>query len=533
MSGEKEVRLREGEYHRLMGAARQVDANQSHIRAMNKQLEQARKSMQRSQREADSRQKALQRSIGSLSGELQAATRDFQQGLERQRAAFSASVEQLDQQIAAQGQAFARSVDQLDQRIEGQRREFKQRADQLDQRISTQRDEYLDLNAQQSARADQLDQRLERQRLEFTERAQQLDQRIANQRQEYLGLIAQQAAYVEKQFARLDQQERSAQQRAEQWIGDARVILDYIEQHQRHQQFAPGELEALKGELNQSRANVQQGHHQAAIATAQALYGKALKLQAEIEYRQLEWDTYHAEALKGARACLAELEVQETAQWAFDTEQGQHELAAEIDYWNDGALSALKHRVLAALETLERPGETLTLDDLKAQIAANQTLQAELADVITRAKERLIASQVRVNIAEDLLGDLEQSGWQLQDSVWQGEAADAGKGWKNSYHLKLQDLGGNEMITIILPEDTPRGQIENRVQFAYFPKNNNDARFAAAQTERLGNTLAKLGLTQERLQCVPGHERTIRGDEVRRDFETIRVTPPEPVRVRG
>jgi hypothetical protein len=83
------------------------------------------------------------------------------------------------------------------------------------------------------------------------------------------------------------------------------------------------------------------------------------------------------------------------------------------------------------------------------------------------------------------------------------------------------------MITIVLPEETPVGAIENRIQFAYYPRDNNDAKFAARQTERLGRTLAKLGLTQEGLRCVPGHERTIRGDEVRRDFAKIGATAPE------
>ena len=524
MSGEKEVRLREGEYHRLMSAARQVDDNQDYLSELDHQLSQARKSIQRNQREAEKRQRALQNSINALSDELQDSAREFNARLEDQRQDFMKGMAELDRQIEAQRDEFVQSVGRLDQRIEAQGQAFAARADALDQQMAQQRREL-------AQSVDRLDQRIEAQGRAFAARADALDQRMAHQRQEYLDLIAEQAEHVQQQFARLAQQESDAQARADQWLRDADVLLNHISQHQRHQQFAPGELDVLRNELALSQANIRQGHFQAAIATGQALYSKALKLQAEIEFRQLEWDTYHAEALRGARTCMAAVEAQVMAKWVFDTDEEQRELDAEIDYWSDGALTRLKDRVAAGLTTLEQ--QTPTLDELKRQIASNQTLQAELDDVVTLAKERLIASQLRVNIAEDVLGDLEQSGWQLLDSVWQGEEADDGKGWKNSYHMKLQDLGGNEMISIILPEETPRGQIENRVQFAYFPKNNNDARFAAAQTERLSNTLAKLGLTQERLQCVPGHEQTIRGDEVRRDFDKIRATAPAPRRIQG
>ncbi|CRI67788.1 hypothetical protein THIOKS1810006 [Thiocapsa sp. KS1] len=495
MSGEKEVRLREGEYRRLMNAARQVENEQSRTDALDAQLRQAQRQIHEQQATADRRRQAFERSIGNLSQELQATTRDLHQRLVRQQQEHAGNVRRLEQETS--------------QRLAQQQRDFNSSIGQLDKRLS---------------------QRIKEQGAEFNRRVEQLDQRLVGQRREYLGLIAEQAEHVQRQFANLEQRRMSAQQYAEQWLADSRVILDYIEQNQQHQQFAPGELAVLKSDLAMSRTNIEAGHEQAAIATCQALYGKALKLQAEIEFRQMEWDTYYSEALNGARAQLAALEAQQTARWVFDTHQGSHELDAEIDYWSDGALSALKGRVEQSISTLEQQPHALTLDDLKQRISNNQECIIELETIVVGAKERLIASQLRVNIAQDLLDELGRSGWQLEDSTWQGETAD-GKGWKNSYHMKLKDLGGNEMISVIIPEDRPEGEIENRVQFAYYPHDNNDARFAASQTARLNETLAEIGLTQEPLQCVPGQERTIRGDEQRRDFAEIRAK--EPIKTSG
>lgn len=128
---------------------------------------------------------------------------------------------------------------------------------------------------------------------------------------------------------------------------------------------------------------------------------------------------------------------------------------------------------------------------------------------------------MRTNIAEDLVEELATAGWEVQDSAWQGEEAD-GKGWKNSLHIKLKDMGDNEMITIVMPDEPRRGEVENRVQFAYYPHQNNDRHFANDQTRKLNGVLQKLELSDQPLQCVKGHEMTHRADEVRRDFTKIK-----------
>lgn len=422
----------------------------------------------------------------------------------RQVVKDQARIQALDRQLAQ-----ARQCMQEQQRATQARQQaFEQTVDRLSQEV------------QQSARTFQ--RRLQEQQHAFEQSVAALDQRLTEQRAEYLKLLNEQADYMQQQFERIEQRERTAEQAARQWLADADTIMAYIAAHQKHQQFAPGELEALHTEYRSSAANIQQGHYQAAIATAQVLYRRALHLQAEIEFRQLEWNTYHAELHKNARTLLAEMEVQTTAQWVLDTEAGSQSVEAEIDYWSDGSLTRLMQQMQQELTTLETQAETLTLDDLKQRLAAHADTRAELERLIAGAKERLIASQLRVNIAQDILGELEQSGWEVVESTWQGAEADGARGWKNSYHVKLRDLGHNEMVTVILPEPSPNGPVDNRVQFAYYPRNNNDAGFAARQTQHMNATLQRLGLTQETLQCVPGHERTIVGDARRLDFSQIR-----------
>lgn len=446
MSGEKEVRLRECEYHRLMKAAEKVEQSETIQQNLQYHLEEARQRIQENSLDTEKRRKAMEKTLKKLSTEMQQQTRDFQQKLQAQQEAFAADLEGVGKRLDAQ-------------------------------------------------------------------------------RKEYQELISTQSALMEAKFASLDAAQRGKEERAKQWLEDSGTLLDYIEKHQRHGKFAPGELEILKGDFERSRTNVKNGDFETAIATGQALYTKALRLQAEIEFRQTEWDACYNDALNGLRKRLAEMEAEKTARWIFETEEGKKELDAELDYWTDEGLARLRQEALKEISLLENNRADLSLADLQQLSQKGQLLEGELLDLVTLAKERLVASQLRVNIAQDVVQGLADSGWELEESLWEGEGSD-GRGWKNSYHMKMRDLAGNEMVTIILPEERPRGEIENRLQFAYFPKSHNDARFAAAQTRKLNETLGSLGITQSPLQCVPGHERTLRADETRRDFEKIRNTKP-------
>jgi hypothetical protein len=425
------------------------------------------------------------------------------------------STKQVDA-LKQRERAMAVQVEKVQESIRNTQAESFRRQHALEQSISNLSDTLQTTTLE-------FNQRLREQQKTFDKNFDALDQRIDNQRAEYTRLIADQTQQFNRKFAQIEQKESNKKQYAEQWIADAQVLVEYIGKHLRHDKFAPGGFSKLNAQLAMAQGNIKREHYDAAIATSQALYIKALELQAEIEFQQAQWDIFYTEAQQDIRKLLVECEVQQSSQWVFDTEQGNEKLDAEIDYWGDGALSRFKQKLEEQLKSLDQEQQTLTLDQLRSIITASTNWQTELKHIVEQAKERLIASQLRVNLAEDLLEELAKSGWKIEDSAWEGSEQDQEqRGWKNSYHVKLKNLSDDEMVTIIMPEPTSHGQIENTLQFAYYPKNNNDARFAANQTKILQQMLNDSGLTSQPLSCVPGHEHTIRGDESRRDFEKVR-----------
>ena len=352
-------------------------------------------------------------------------------------------------------------------------------------------------------------QELASQKAQFQGETQRLDRRLDMQ-----------AAFVKAQFDDLKRVEKNKEAHARQWLDDARVMLGYINELPHHK-FARGKLDGLEQKFNISKSNLLVDFG-AALSTAQSLHNDALELIVEIQQKQSEWNAFYKETEEGARKLLAEVEVQQAAEWLMDFEGGSEKIAAEVDYWSDGELGRLQHQISESLRILERDKDALGVEDLKASLDKQNSMADEIEKCVSYAKERLIASQLRVGIAGDVLAELAGAGWKLEDSAWEGEQGDDGKGWKNSYHMKLRDMGNNEIIAVIVPEQATRGTIENRLQFAYYPKDYRDARFASAQTSHLNGIIKRLGLTDKNLDCVPGHERTIRGNSERQDFQRLR-----------
>ncbi|GHU03921.1 hypothetical protein FACS1894158_03260 [Betaproteobacteria bacterium] len=101
MSGEKHVRLRESEYWHLMNSANQVRDLQRNNANVERELRKAQTAIEQQRRSAQDRERAFSRQVDTLSDELRASAREFQQKLHTQQQAFSRLEARQDRQEAA------------------------------------------------------------------------------------------------------------------------------------------------------------------------------------------------------------------------------------------------------------------------------------------------------------------------------------------------------------------------------------------------------------------------------------------------
>jgi hypothetical protein len=398
------------------------------------------------------------------------------------------------------------------------------RHDNLERHLSSMSDEV------QRVESD-LNRQIWEQSRQFQQSISALGQEMASQRREYLHLIQQQGERFDRALQAqenkiqaiqnaLAQKEMSEKQQASQWIQDTERYIAMIDREYRHEKFKPGALQQIQAEFALTQGNYNQGYYQAAIATAQASYLSASKLRLELERLELEWEACLEAAKQGATETLALCEAQQACRFTFDTDAGAEEVAGEIDFWTQGALSRLRETVKAELVRLGAP-ETLTLEQLKQAIEQSEQWRNQCLDLTDKAKEALIASQLRNNIGQTIESALEQAGWELVDSTYHG------RDFRHAVHIKLQNPQGDEIVAIISPEQAEGNVIRNKLNIAFFDRSTNDEAFRQARLKALTNALQEDGLDISQPQCKPGTENQPAQDAGKLNFQELRQAVTE------
>lgn len=255
----------------------------------------------------------------------------------------------------------------------------------------------------------------------------------------------------------------------------------------------------------------------------QAGMKKLRKKLKEVERRQNQWiekqERQFRDALQEARLgvaqVLASCDAQESCRFTFETEDGVEEAAGEVDFWTQGALTQLRQQAEAEMRRLDAPDD-LTLYDLKQSTARSEAQYAETLQLAERAKEALLASQLRNNIGQTIGEALAEANWEITDAAYQGED------FRGAVHVKLANLQGDELLTIITPEEGQSGEIRNHINISFFDRSCNDETFRENRLKAITGMLQEDGLECGRPVCAKGTENRPCEDESRLDFERVR-----------
>jgi hypothetical protein len=529
MSGVKDayVNLRQSQLDNIMGSIRRADNFHGdlaeRVESANNRL---RGEFQQNFADANQRQTRFEKNLSGLRSDLKGLEEQQNRRIRKLNQQMEHGFEETGRQMRDINQRMTDSFKQVNRDIQGVKQdvrdldqrmgnEFKrvdqdihnvrQNVRELDERVQgqfhTQRQEYVGMIEQQG----QLFQE------EMQDQNRIFTQAMSEQRQELQGQIKQVADHIRSK-------EQSDQQAAATWLADVRLILDNITQNTRHAKFKPGALDQINMEFSMAENNYRNGLHQAAIASAQASYLKAQELRLELAQREQEWNMYLMQARTAAAEVLAMCDTQQAAQFTIDTEEGSEEVAAEIDYWTAGRLTEFRQKVEAENQRLAASTETLTLDALKASITQSAVWMKESEAITEAAREALIKSQVRQNIALSVEDSFAGTGWVAQESTYRGED------FRSSLHTKFVSPTGDEIVTIVHPEQAPSGEIRNRLEVNFFDKGN-DERFRHSRLQEIFAQMREEGIDAGRPQTRKGYE-TGPGDESVRDFDRVKQPLP-------
>lgn len=317
-------------------------------------------------------------------------------------------------------------------------------------------------------------------------------------------------AAINRVQEQIEAKERNHRAIATRWIAEANAYFDDIEQY-RHELFAPNQLSHLRTLLGQVEEDLNNEAFQSAIVASRNVFNQAVDLKERVVSAEIEWAHYHSEF----RHLLADVESSlyhyQNLRYSMPTNNGEQEVDANVDYWSNGALSQLQTEIATIRERTNNINE-LSTAELMNMITSLRGISTRLENTGAEAKDALICSQVRAELADALASTLQQSGWEYVGYTYEGREMNA------ALHIKLRDNLGNEIVTVISP-DMNRGALGNNMEFNFFNDYNNDENTRNIWIAAILEQLRAAGLNVGKPQTKPGFENRSSDNQALRDLE--------------
>lgn len=315
----------------------------------------------------------------------------------------------------------------------------------------------------------------------------------------------------------IKEREQSHREQALFWVSQAEVFFADIEQY-RHELFTPNQLSRLRTHLAQVQQDIQSEAYQSAIASARNVFNQAVDLKERVVQAEIEWAHYHTQLQQAFADLRSELYYHQTMQFIIDTDAGEERLDARIDYWSGGLLSSIAAVVDQISEVMAQINDVPTAE-LIAMLERIKELRDLLDKARERAKEALISSQMRAEMASTMAEHLQMAGWEFVGYTYEGNEMNA------ALHIKFRDNMGNEIVTVISPQDF-LGELCNNMQVNFFDPFNNDENMRGIWVDGILESLRGVGLNVGKPITQPGFEIRQSDNDAIRDLDLTAAKKP-------
>ena len=426
MSGEKRryVSVEEQELRRLREQESRLRSVQSDLpERLNAAREEARRDFQQRLAPLEQRARQQEQDAQRLKSSLKDLEKDTQKRLQQQRQEFQTAVREAE---SRQQQALQRETNRLESAMS---QGFEQQRSEYLRITHEQRQEYTRLIAQQDQKFTQL---IAEER-QARERGQQILQR-----------------QIDRVVDNIEQERQRKAQLAGDLLSDVEAIWEQIDRDYQHQRFAPGRLEDLRRGLDMARNNIAAGVSEAAIATSQQTYLDLADLRLELEQKEQEWLLLYNAALSDLKSLIAEVQANRKCEIEVGQGDEAQKFTLEVDYWVNDRLSQYEQQLSQLESQLTTNEATLTTEQVKELGTQITSLQPILGEIVEQAKLAILSSQVRAEIADRVVDVLSSLGYTLVNP--ESDAVYEGNDQRDAYVVKVKNIAGDEVVTVISPE---------------------------------------------------------------------------------
>lgn len=387
-------------------------------------------------RERESRLRSLQQ---DLPEQINAVKQQSRQELQQRLAPLEQRCERQQKENQKLQSNLKNLEQQTQQRIQQQQKEFQSQINEAQKEFKSQ-------VGQVKSQVNQVKAEQKKQRSEYLNL-------IDQQRQQFEGLKQEQKQFrqeVNQKFNELEANQERKNQLAKNLLVDVESLYRQIDQDYQHERFAPGKVDDLKRGVDLARSNWEQGIPEAAISTAQETYLKLTDLRLELIQKEQEWELYYNAALSDLRSLLKEVEGNRECEVTVGEGEDSEQFKLEVDYWVEGRLGDYESELKEIEEQLKQGEKTLTTEEVKAIGEKVAQLEPTLEQLLEEAKLNILSSQLRVEIADRVVEALSSCGFTLENP--ETDATYEGNDQRQSYVVKLKNMAGDEVVTVVSPE---------------------------------------------------------------------------------
>jgi hypothetical protein len=293
-----------------------------------------------------------------------------------------------------------------------------------------------------------VDERLQQQRDGFGAQLGEVRAQVAEQERALRADLDAARAEARRETAQLrlevQQDKQRAAAAAAAWLDDARAMRDLIVDGLPHERYAPGALARLEQHLDTARTTLEQGHAEAALAGGQSAFHELSDLRVDLELKHREWTLLRAAALEALATVRRSAD--ERAHRSMRAPDGRELVGSvgEVDHWARGELGVLRAKLADAEQAVRSADSPMSIDDLRRVVETSAPeYSRRLDDLVEEAEQRLIASQLRVNVAQEVVDTLDRVGGYLFVSGHY-----VGGDFREAYYTRL-DLPNSESTIVV------------------------------------------------------------------------------------
>lgn len=264
-----------------------------------------------------------------------------------------------------------------------------------------------------------------------------------------------QLVYFNQFLEQCNEDQRRKQTIAEEILTNAQLLLRAIEENYDTERYLPGRLSQEALHLEVAQKNLINGLYEASLAIAQQTHIRLSAFRLELENIILQ----HNLALQSimSKELLLEDEI-ESLKFvpAIDLEGKELEVFIDVEYWSWGEWREISRKCKQIKSRIDRIGNSLSFQEINSMAEELDEIESRIPMIIAQARQNVLASQIRYNLAEWIVQALSEQGFVVQHSNY--DLFDQ----RMAYEANLIGYDGSEVWIKIEPEPhDPFGQAIN------------------------------------------------------------------------